>query len=491
MSTTTVPEADPALEARGPELRDQPQRRLFRVVWRWHFYAGLLVIPVVVLMCLSGIVYLFKPQIDGLVYGDLRSVTPSASGRTASFDDQRAAAERRLGEDGAVVGMAPPVARDRATEFDGTNADGRDVTVYVDPYNARVTGVRDDTRSLSGIALDLHGNLLTARFMDAEGKWGDRLIELVASWAIVLVLTGLYLWWPRKRSLRSALTIRRPAKGRRVFWRDLHAVVGVLGSFVFLFFLVTGMSWTGVWGAKTQEIATNNAFSYPPGTFDGAESKVIDDVAQGGKAAWAMGQLPLLRSTGGGSLRWDPQEGAPLDAIVGQAEKLGFPAGYTVAFPEDESGSYTVTAMPDGDAQPNMSALDERVTYLDQYTAQPISDFEYAEFGAYAKTMDLGIALHEGRQFGTFNQILTLTATLALLLMMASAIVMWRKRRPRGIGAPRREVGRRLGTGVVVITLALGILFPLLGLSILAILLIDFLVVRRIPSLRRALGATG
>ena len=72
---------------------------------------------------------------------------------------------------------------------------------------------------------------------------------------------------------------------------------------------------------------------------------------------------------------------------------------------------------------------------------------------------------------------------------MASSVVMWRKRRPRGVGAPRRVPNRRLGAGVVVITLALGVFFPLLGLSILAVVALDFLVVRRIGPLRRALGA--
>ena len=66
---------------------------------------------------------------------------------------------------------------------------------------------------------------------------------------------------------------------------------------------------------------------------------------------------------------------------------------------------------------------------------------------------------------------------------------MWRKRRPRGIGAPRRAPGRRLGAGVVAITLVLGILLPLVGISILALLAFDLLVVRNVPPLARALGA--
>ena len=37
---------------------------LYRSVWRWHFYAGLFVIPFVLLLSVTGAIYLFKPQID-------------------------------------------------------------------------------------------------------------------------------------------------------------------------------------------------------------------------------------------------------------------------------------------------------------------------------------------------------------------------------------------------------------------------------------------
>jgi hypothetical protein len=61
---------DDAEAARGDELRAQPKPRLFRAVWRWHFYAGLLVIPILAMLSLTGIVYLFKPQIDSVFYGN-------------------------------------------------------------------------------------------------------------------------------------------------------------------------------------------------------------------------------------------------------------------------------------------------------------------------------------------------------------------------------------------------------------------------------------
>ncbi|MBJ7470097.1 MAG: PepSY domain-containing protein [Solirubrobacteraceae bacterium] len=542
------------------------QPRLFRSVWRWHFYAGLLSIPVIVLLCLSGIVYLFKPQIDAVAYGSLRNVTAQATSTTYAA---QSAAVLKAYPGATISGLAPAPEADRATEFDVITEGGADVRVYVDPYTARVLGDREPSRSFTTLALDLHGTLLTSRFLDTEGKLGDRLIELTASWAVVLVITGMYLWWPRgRRGLRDALRPRLRSTSSRTRWRDLHAVTGVLFGFVTLFFLITGLAWSGVWGAKFNELATKTGELYPAGLYDGAESGTVEDTVKNGKAAWAASALPLQPSapahthdltasaptastptpsssatpagspggipeTGGrpghsghsghadqdgasalsqltvdrpdvttrsgddghtghshrGSIRWDPAKGAPIDAIVGRAQELGFPPGFTIAYPEDETGSYTVSRFPDADVAPNARAGQERLAYLDQYTALPLADFGFADFGVLAQATDFGIALHEGRQWGIWSQLFALSGTLALLLSCATAVVMWRKRRPKGIGSPRRPPNRKLGVGVVLITLGLGVVFPLLGLSILALLVFDFVVVRHVPPLARALGA--
>ena len=39
----------------------------YRIIWRWHFYAGLFCLPFIVVLSLSGAVYLFKPQIDAFL----------------------------------------------------------------------------------------------------------------------------------------------------------------------------------------------------------------------------------------------------------------------------------------------------------------------------------------------------------------------------------------------------------------------------------------
>ena len=40
------------------------ENALYRTIWRWHFYAALYVVPFVVILSLTGAIYLFKPQID-------------------------------------------------------------------------------------------------------------------------------------------------------------------------------------------------------------------------------------------------------------------------------------------------------------------------------------------------------------------------------------------------------------------------------------------
>lgn len=50
---------------------------LYRAVWRWHFIAGLLVLPFVLILAVTGGIYLFKDEINNAAYRDLRIVAPA------------------------------------------------------------------------------------------------------------------------------------------------------------------------------------------------------------------------------------------------------------------------------------------------------------------------------------------------------------------------------------------------------------------------------
>ena len=93
------------------------------------------------------------------------------------------------------------------------------IAVAVDPYSGAVLNVVDETKTWRAFAEKIHGTFLL-------GTTGDRLIEAAASLSIVLIATGLFLWWPREGGWAQAFVPRFTAKGRAL-WRDLHKVSGV------------------------------------------------------------------------------------------------------------------------------------------------------------------------------------------------------------------------------------------------------------------------
>jgi uncharacterized iron-regulated membrane protein len=147
----------------------------------------------------NRIVYLFKPQLNSLLYSRLLNVSPAT--HTVTYQQQLDAVEREY-PNATILSIATPHVAERSTQFDLTTERGQNLSVFVNPYNGQVLGQRDNGKDPASIALMLHGSLMTASWLGSE-TWGDRLIEVVAAWSIVLVVTGMYLWRPRGRRRRS------------------------------------------------------------------------------------------------------------------------------------------------------------------------------------------------------------------------------------------------------------------------------------------------
>lgn len=484
------------------------QKSLYRAVWRWHFYAGLFAIPVIVLLSVTGIIYLFKPQLYDFMYGKYMSVEPAEQAQPYQVQ-QDAVLARYPGA--TVDGLHTPDGVDRATMFAITTADGETRSVWVNPYTAQVTGAKGPNNIVQ-ISKELHGTLVTGDFLTGKfAKYGDAFIEIVAGWTIVMLVTGVYLWWPRgkrRKGFRAALTIRRRReRNSRVFWRDLHAVTGVMFAFFIFAFMVTGMVWTGVWGAKASEKAAQ-IDGYHYGYYNDTEApSVLRDEMPNGASPWLFGNLPTSmgsqRPVSGGEmvgtaandngvLTWAPGTQAPIDAVIHNAQQALGPGSIYVSAPaaDDPEGSFFAGKWYDTDNKVNRSPTDLGSAYLDQYTAQVIATPGFSDASTTAQVIEWGIALHEGRAWGIWSQMIALLGTLSLLLSVASSLVMWRKRRPKGVGAPRKEPDRRIGFGLLAIMVGLGLFFPLLGLSMVAILVLEYFVFRRIPPVARAFGLT-
>lgn len=440
----------------------------YNLAWRWHFYAGLFVAPFMILLALTGIIYLFKPQLDNLMYRDFLHVQPGTQRISADMQQH----EVLMGWPGAKVSKYfPPVDAEGSAQF-VLNYQGRDLNVFIDPYRGNILGMQDAKNNLQAIARGLHAELLI-------GTPGDRLIELAAGWGVVLVVSGLYLWWPRGRNPAGVLWPRLSRRGR-VLWRDLHAVSGFWGSLLLLFMLLSGMTWTGFWGKQYAEVWN----SFPAAMWtDVPQSKRLAgelNTATQQTVPWAVENTPLpvsggehaehMQHHGASSGPADPR--VSLQDVVDIATRYQIEPGYSISAPKTAEGVYTVSVFAD-------DPRNDATLHIDQYSGKVLAQVGWEHYGLVSRATELGVMLHEGKFFGWLNQLLMLLVCLMILLGSVSALVIWWKRRPQGgLGVPPLRHDLPRWKTAIAVMLVLGALFPLVGISMLLIWALDNLVVR-------------
>jgi uncharacterized iron-regulated membrane protein len=90
-----------------------------------------------------------------------------------------------------------------------------------------------------------------------------------------------------------------------------------------------------------------------------------------------------------------------------------------------------------------------------------------------------------GKYFGLGNQLLMLFACLLVVILCLSSLVLWWQRRPTGkLGVPPLPAFVQQWKVPMAIVALLGIAFPLVGLSLVTVLLLDYLILSRVPFLR-------
>ncbi|WP_221030734.1 PepSY-associated TM helix domain-containing protein [Actomonas aquatica] len=425
---------------------------LYPAVWRWHFWAGLAVTPFLIIVSLTGALYVFKEELQ--VWSHAKAMTVSVPGDATPrpFSERVAAARATLGPEWEFSAFSRPVAPGRADEIifesEGlphpeTSDDGAHEHedehehahryVFVNPYTAEVQGQLDLEQSFFGIVLDLHRTLL-------GGAIGRYAVELATCWGIVSLLTGLLLWWPRGKEKLWGVWLPRLRKGGKLALRDLHTIPGLYLFGVALAIMVTGLLYTQVWG---------NAF------FAGL---------------YVGGQLPPAYVSPPHSTPLpDGAEPASIDTIVAEARThYPFPA-FFLAAPHEENGAWDLFGPTDtGD-------LEDGVVYVDATTGETLAVIHYDELSLGATTALMFYSIHTGSVFGLPTKILAVLACLVIIAMSVTGVWMWWRRRPAGtFGAPRKTRNEQVPKTIAATIVVLAILFPLVGLSLIVLGLASF-----------------
>jgi uncharacterized iron-regulated membrane protein len=434
---------------------------LYRTLWRWHFYAGLFVIPFILILSVTGALYLFKPQIDrweeqrfqALPMDKVVSPNVQVDAALAAFPDARFHHYRL------------PERRGDAALIHLTLADGQTMRdVFVSPQG-QILGSRDPEERISRLLSRIHGSLLM-------GKVGDWLVELAACWAMVMILTGLYLWWPKGETGQRRLAgVVWPRLHSKAVLRDLHAVTGFWVSGLAFILLLTGLPWSNVWG---------DAFNWTRGQMGWVK----------GEKSWQAGSslhvehdhAAMANASVTGSL-------VSLADIVAKAKRESLPWPVRIMAPgigdwsaKADAGLWTVQSMTQN--------RPERVTIrYDAMTGEESSREGAADKHIIDRAVGYGIAWHEGQLFGWINQVIGVSTALALITLTITGFMMWRGRKPdEMLGAPPVPAVPVRMKGVAAIMAGLALLLPLFALSLGLLWLVDRFLLPRLPSLSAWLG---
>ncbi len=327
------------------------------------------------------------------------------------------------------------------------------------------------------------------------GNFGSAIVELAASWAVIMIVTGLCLWWPRNARGLGGVLYPRLRQGQRIFWRDIHAVTGIYVSFFALFLLFTGLPWAKSCGTylKTWRHLTNSHAVHQDWTTSTSEELAARAARTGGgmgnMPGMQMDNMPGMNASEHAShghhahhMAGGPDAYKPLDQMIAVVAPLQLANPVLISPPLDQSGNWTAKS----DTQDRPLRVD---LVLDPTTGAILTRTDFRSRPRLDRVIGTGVAAHEGQLFGVANQLVSLFTAIGLVTLSLSGFIMWRRRRPDGVlGAPVPLRRIRLSWGLIAVLIIFGIYMPLLGGSMILVVLVERFVLRKIARTRLWLG---
>lgn len=276
----------------------------------------------------------------------------------------------------------------------------------------------------------LHGELL-------GGKIGTKFVELIASWLVVLILTGLYIWFPLKKGIKGVFTVRF-TKGKRIFFRDLHAVTGFWIAILLLLTLAGGFPWTDVFGNNFKWVQKVTHTGYP--------------------TTWS----------GRGLTSEITKNPLSLDEMVAVANTQNLQGQITIGLPKNKKSTFSVS-------NKTFPLSEQKMLHFDQYSGALLKAHNWSDVGFLMRGRMWLMAFHQG-EFGGWNWWLMFFTAVALTIMTVSALFSYMYRKQQGNwGIPKVSKKFSVDKGIIAILILLGIIFPLFGVSLVLIIFVDFL----------------
>lgn len=363
-----------------------------KLIFQLHLYVGLVVGLLLVSAGLTGSVLVWKNEIDALLHPGLLRVEPAPAG--LSLQEVVEVAERAYPDRPAA---RIQMARAPGESVEVTTAGADPLQVYVDPYRGTVLGSRRPTETFANALFYWHTSLLS-------GETGEMVMGTSALLLLVLVLSGLVVWWPGMRRLADAVRVKWSANWKRVNY-DLHRAGGFWSVLFLTLVAVTG------------------------------SSLVFHDAYMAG-LDWATRSPPRPAAPVVSEVPGAPA--LPLDGMV-QRANAALPGGevtYVVLPPTSTAPLIVRKKMP-----PELHPNGRNFVYLHPQTGEVLAVENALTAPAGTRAYNVLYPLHIGHWGGAVSRVLYSLLGLVPLLLFVSGFLMWRNRTRGKRTKKRREKG--------------------------------------------------
>jgi uncharacterized iron-regulated membrane protein len=192
-----------------------------------HRWAGLFLLIPIIVISITGAILVFERELDVALNQHLWKAQESATRLTY---DEVIAIGAQLYPDDPIASLYPPAEQGLAIMARTQNG----MSIFIDPATGAVNGVRSYSGAFFRVVTDLHLSFLI------PGEIGADLTGAVAIAMALFIVTGLYLWWPRRGAWRFAFALR-PKTPKIVTMFDWHRLAGFYSAAILLPIAVTGI----------------------------------------------------------------------------------------------------------------------------------------------------------------------------------------------------------------------------------------------------------
>ena len=212
-----------------------------KLLWRIHHWAGLYTGIIIGILCFTGALAVFIPEIDTFIQRNYYSVSaaPSTPGSLPKINIALAETKKQYPKmSGLLIDMPDKPGQIATFSFSvkgKQKSDNKNYSLFVDPVNDRVLGNRDRQNSLANYLRQMHVRLY-------EGFWGRQLVGLGGIAFIVVTVTG-FLIYGKFMKKQPYPKIRK--KNTRILLADWHKILGIT-ALAFNFVIACSGAWLGL-----------------------------------------------------------------------------------------------------------------------------------------------------------------------------------------------------------------------------------------------------